>query len=81
MKIDSNLLTATECAKYLGVSVSSFYKIKKKYPDLPYVSLGKNMRRYYRGEEVKNFLLSRAEKGGDISQVELRQEKNITRQK
>lgn len=77
MKIDRSLLTATACAKYLGVSVSYFYKIKKKYPDLPYVSFGKNMRRYYRGEEVKDFLLSRAKQGGDVNQVEARQEKKI----
>lgn len=79
MKIDSSLLTATDCAKYLGVSVSYFYKIKKKYPDLPYVTFGKNMRRYYRGEEVKNFLLSKAKQGGDANQVEVTQGKNTTR--
>lgn len=59
MKIDSNLLTAKDCAKYLGVSVSYFYKLKKKYPDLPYYTFGENTRRYYRGQEVKDFLLSK----------------------
>lgn len=84
MKIDRSLLTATDCAKYLGVSLSYFYKIKKTYPDLPYVTFGKNTRRYYRGEEVKDFLLSQineVKQGGDEKQVEVRQEKNITRQK
>lgn len=75
MKIDRDLLTATDCAKYLGVSVSYFYKLKKKYPDLPYCTFGGSTRRYYRGQDVKDFLLSKV---NDVKPVD--ENKNNTAQ-
>lgn len=59
------LLTAKECAKYLGISESCFYRLRKRFPDMPYRSRYNGLdphhegRRYYYGREVKNFLLFR----------------------
>lgn len=60
------LLTAKECAKYLGVSESCFYRLRKRFPDMPYRSRYNGLDpyhegrryywRYYYGREVKNFL-------------------------
>ena len=63
MKPDKELLTAKECAKYIGISTSYFYKLRKRYPDLPYRSFGKDDPRYYYGQEVLEFLL---DQGGNV---------------
>lgn len=54
---EDRLLTARQCAKYIGISNSYFYKLRKRYSDLPYHSFGKDDRRYYYGREVLTFLL------------------------
>lgn len=63
MKTDSKLLNAKECAKFIGISTSYFYKLRKRYPDLPYYSFGKDDPRYYYGQEVLDFLL---DQGGNV---------------
>lgn len=69
MKIDSNLLTAKDCAKYLGISISYFYKLRKQYPNLPYYTLGTNARRYYDGAEVRDYLRSQVSKVSRVNWV------------
>lgn len=57
LDLDEGLLTATECAKALGISLSYFYQLKRRYSTLPYHTFGSS-RRYYYADEVKNFLLT-----------------------
>lgn len=53
-----DFLNAKQCAKYLGISESYFYKLRRKYPGLPSYKFGR--RRYYKGAEVRRFLFSQA---------------------
>lgn len=56
INVNSDLLTAKECAKELGISISYFYQLKRKYPSLPYHTFGSSSRRYYYAQEVKDYL-------------------------
>lgn len=54
-----DFLNAKQCAEYLRISESYFYKLRKKYPDLPSYEFGR--RRYYKGAEVRRFLFTQGQ--------------------